>query len=414
MNDACLKELVEKYSTPLYVYDFQRLLKQYGSIREALPASFNLFYSMKANPLLGIGALFQKLGCGVEIASGGELYAALMAGFQPENIIFTSPGKTDEELKYAISEDIFCINIESIEEAVMIDRIARAQAKTVNIAIRINPNFNYLTTGLTMTGIPSQFGIEKAQLKEAYCVINKLNHVKPIGVSVYMGTQALEAENIILNTKEIIKLALEVADDFGFKLKYLNLGGGFGIPYFANDRSLDMDELSKGMKMLWFHYREELKDTRIIAESGRFLIADSGCYLTKILYRKKSKGNSYLICDGGSNHHGTAAFLGRYIRDNFPIRILSKDGQGEEVTITGPLCTPVDVIGQKVKVPHNTMPGDIVIIEKAGAYGLTNSPVLFLSHAIPKEVMVKDGKSFVLRERWEPKEFFKGQQKDFD
>lgn len=409
MDDNILKNMVKKYDTPIYIYDYDKICYQYNSLKSSIPSSFNIFYSLKANPLLGICEIFRKLGSGIEVASGGELYMAISAGFSPESIIFTSPGKTYKDLEYAICQNIYCINIESIQEANIINQIAYDKSKQVNISIRINPNFNYMTSGMNMTGISSQFGIEQSQLKEAFDILDTLKNINVIGISVYMGTQVLDADNIISNTEEIIKLAIETSRIYNFKLRYLNLGGGFGISYFENDRTLNMKKLSKGMKEVWHRRKDQLRDTRIIVESGRFLMADTSLYLTKVLYRKRSKGKTYLICDGGANHHAASAFLGRYIRDNFPIRILNKNGKEEVVNISGPLCTPIDIIGQKVKVPQNVMCGDIVVVEKSGAYGLTNSPVLFLSHSIPCEMILKDGKEYMLRERKDSKEFLNGQ-----
>lgn len=409
MKDSIVKRVIKEFKTPLYLYDYNRICQQYHSLKNALPDCFDIFYSLKANPLLGIGELFRHLGSGVEVASGGELYTAVNAGFSSNDIIFTSPGKTKEELEYAIAQNIYCINIESIEEAQIINEIAEKRSQKVNVSIRINPGFNHMTSGMYMSGISSQFGIEEAQLKEAFAALNALAHINMVGFSVYMGTQVLEADNLLSNTEEIIKLALATAEQYHFDLKYLNIGGGFGIPYFKHDSPLDMEKLSAGLDHLWVKYQKQLKGTRMIVESGRFLMADAALYLTTILYRKECKGNKYLICDGGSNHHSASAFLGRYIRDNFPIRILGKCGEEEEVTIAGPLCTPIDIIGQRVKIPKDTIPGDIVAVEKAGAYGLTNSPILFLSHSTPAEVMLKDSDVLMLRGRKDSKEFLNGQ-----
>lgn len=201
-----------------------------------------------------------------------------------------------------------------------------------------------------------------------------------------MGTSILKAEEICQNTEYVIQLGLRLANTFSFELTYLNVGGGFGIPYFPKERELDIEELGRGMKRLYSIYRIQLAGTRVYFESGRYLLAECGVFLIRVLYRKESKGNCYLVCDGGANFHAASAFLGRFVRRNFPMYVLGKSGEEQEFYVTGPSCTPTDLVGQRVWLPKDTTEGDIIVIEKSGAYGLTYSSYGFLSHPLPEEI----------------------------
>jgi diaminopimelate decarboxylase len=409
MNRNILKEIANRYDTPLYVYAAAKIEQQYHLLKSCLPDNFEIFYSAKANPLLGICQYLKKLGSHIEVASLGELHIALEAGFEPYNMIYTSPGKTYKELEYAIENNIYSINIESVKEAQIIEEIALKKSKKVNISLRINPNFNITGASLKMSGVATQFGIEQDQIGEAMKAIHLLPNVNIIGIHIYTGSQMLDAQSIVNNMEEVIKLSIEISNTYQFNLEFLDLGGGFGIPYFNGEAYLNMEHLKMELGLVWQKYRDRLAQTRIGVESGRFLLAESGVFMTKILYEKKSKGTKYYVCDGGSNQHASSAFLGRYVRNNFPMYLLGKElEEQEEVNVVGSLCTPTDVMGQKVKLPEAS-PNDYIVIEKSGAYGLTHSPVLFLSHTLPAEVIYFDNEVYILRERGKVEDFLKGQ-----
>jgi len=408
MNPNALKDIAKTYGTPVYVYDGETIEQQYHLLKSCLPESFDIFYSVKSNPLLGVCQLMKTFGSNIEVASLGELHVALEAGFDPCNIIFTSPGKTYEDLEFAIDQGIFSINAESLEEVRIIHDIALLKGRKVPVSLRINPNFNINGAGLKMTGVPTQFGIDQTQVDEALNEIALMPQIEVLGFHIFSGSQMLEAGNIIKTVEEIFKLVIELSDAHSLKLKFLDLGGGFGIPYFNGEKELDTETLRSGMAELWAQYGERLAGARIGVESGRFLLAKAGVFLTKVLYVKESKGTTYVVCDGGSNHHSSAAFLGRYVRNNFPMFLLDKEGEGKEVNVVGSLCTPTDVIGQRITLV-DPQPGDLLIIDKSGAYGLTHSPVMFLSHVLPAEVLVYQGSVQALRERSHPADFLRGQ-----
>ncbi len=409
MEDKILEELAREFGTPLYAYDAARIISQYEILKKSLPGDFGIFYSMKANPLLGLCQLFKQLGARIEVASSGELQTAVAAGFSPDSIIFTSPGKTFEELEFAIETGIYSINVESVEEAELINKLAVQKGRKADISVRINPDFDIAGSGIKMTGVPTQFGIDQVNAENALKYLKTLSNINVIGIHIYTGTQALNASNIILSMEQIIKLSLELSEKCDFTLKFLNLGGGFGIPYFKDDTPLDIETFGKDFSLMWQEYKAKLSGTQVFVESGRFLMAQAGTYLTRVLYRKECKGKKYLVCDGGSNQHASSAFLGRYIRNNFPMHILNKTENDEQVNVVGPLCTPTDLVGQNVVLPE-AGPGDIVAIDKSGAYGSTQSPVLFLSHPLASEVLYYKGKTYILRERWEKEDFLRGQR----
>lgn len=401
MNEIIIKECVNKYPTPIYLYDQEKIEINFKKLKDAVFPQAEIFYSMKANPLLGICQMLRNNGSGIEVASKGEMYVALQAGFAPENIVFTSPGKTMEDIKYAIDKRIKLINVESFEEAELVNEIAATQNQCMAIALRINPQVVFSNAKIKMSGVASQFGIEESSISQEFInAIFALKNVTLMGIQVYMGTDILLASDIIHNTEYIINLAIRMEDEFHLKFKYLNMGGGFGIPYFGKETSLDMDELKNAMEKLYEKYNERLQGMELIFESGRYIMAEAGVYVTKVLYRKKSKGQKYLVCDGGSNFHAASAFLGRFVRSNFSMYVLGRnEDETEETNITGPLCTPTDVIGQNVMVSSKAQPGDYVVVNKSGAYGLTHSPCLFLGHEMPIEVMHNNGTYMVLRER---------------
>lgn len=411
MTDNNIKEIVKEYETPLYLYDRKLIEENYKSLQDSIYPGARLFYSMKANPSLGICQTFKAIGSGIEVASIGELCVALEAGFDSKNIHFTSPGKTKTEIEYALKANINLLNIESLQEAMLINEVASNLGIVAKVGIRINPAVCYSNAKIKMSGVSSQFGIEEADItNELIDEIKKLKNIDIQGFQVYMGTQMLIAEDIIKNTEYTMNMALKLSQELNIDLKYLNVGGGFGVKYFKNETPLDLNELKMGMIQLKEQLGDRLNKTEIIFESGRFLMANTGVFVTKVLYVKESKGMKYVVCDGGSNFHSSAAFLGRMIRNNFPMHTIPESEEVSEATICGPLCTALDVIGQKVSVNSNIKTDDIVVIEMSGAYGYTYSPCKFLSHEQPAEVMIEGDKYQVLRERGTVEDFLVGQK----
>lgn len=400
MRECDIVNVAQKYGTPLYYYDSEVMQYQMEKLKNAILPGARLFYALKANPLIGICQFFNSNGCGIETASSGEIETALRASVCPEDIIFTSPGKTIKEIEYAIDSEIKLINVESLAEIEIINDISAKKDKITDIALRINQNLNFANAKIKMTGVASQFGIDEDDLVDSlFESIENMANVRLIGVQVYSGTQVLVADEILKNVEYVVELALHLSKKHCFPLKYLNLGGGFGVPYFKGDSELDLGILKEGMGTIYEKYHEQLKETEVIFESGRYLMAESGVYIVKVLYRKQSKQSTYYICDGGSNFHSATAFIGRFVRNNFPCYSIPRRGEATKVNIVGPLCTPTDVMGQNVELSGDLVSGDYIVIDKSGAYGLSYSPTLFLSHESPMEVLRINNDEIVLRDR---------------
>ncbi len=388
ISDELIKVASEQFRTPFYLYNKAEIIAHAKILKGTIFESAQLFFSMKANPEKMIIKCLLEQGCGVEVASLGELKLAIEAGCNPYNIIFTGPGKEKDELEMAIETGIYCINIENILEIEIISEIASRLKKDVNIAIRINPQSR--TTGkISMNGV-TQFGIGPAQVGEAIEHARKSDYVHLIGFQIYAGTQILNSDVISENVEQMIDIVFEMVDKYNLSIKYLNFGGGFGVPYFSNDKELDMKMLHANLQAIYEKCPKLAEVNRIVFESGRYILAEAGVFVVKVLYEKVVCGSKFLICDGGSNFHSSAAFLGRFVRNNFPMHSISDETEEEKVTIVGNLCTPSDVIGQNVTI-KKVVVGDLIVVEKSGAYGLSFSPSGFLRHRLPVEIMYDNG-----------------------
>ena len=374
--------------TPFYCYDIAEVIRSIEHLKSALPERVHLFYSIKANPNHKIIATMIRNGLGVEVSSIGELQLALKIGCSPDHIIFSGPGKTKEALRLAVETRIKCIHVETFLEIQYIENISCACNIRTDISLRINPLQNVSKSGIKMTGLSSQFGFDEESLQFALNEMHRFQHIRLIGIHIYHGTQILNYEDIIAHTRVTLDY-IERIEQHGYTITYVNMGGGFGVPYFISDHELNLTALKEALDKLFDEYKGSLSDKQIVYESGRFLVATAGCFITKILYKKNSYGKIYLICDGGSNFHVNTAFLGRRVRDNFPVSVIQQHTKNEKevVTITGPLCTPTDILAQDVNLPI-CQEGDYIVVEKSGAYGLTNSPILFISHPKAREIVV--------------------------
>ncbi|MCL2050382.1 MAG: diaminopimelate decarboxylase [Lachnospiraceae bacterium] len=410
MNESQIKDIVNRVGTPAFIYDSEVISGKFEQMYDFLPPVVNIYYSMKANPSLGICQYIKQLTKCIEVSSLGEIECALKAGFLAENILFSGPGKTHEELLFAIGKKIK-INVESIQEIKDIQQICEAFTYSASIMIRLNPNFQS-SSGIKMSGVVSQFGIDMLDLPDIVNLTIKNAYIDLIGMSIYMGSQILDAEIIISNTERIIKMFIDIQEEYGIKLKKVNVGGGFGISYF-DGKCLDIKVLKQGFKVIFGKFKDKLEKTEIFFESGRYLIADSGVFVTKVLYTKTIKDKNYLICDGGFNNIIVSSFFTREIRGNFPIELIKQNERIDndktmEYNIAGPLCSPSDVIGSKINMPY-VHKDDYLIIRRVGAYGLTFSPALFISHSIPAEVFIDGEDYYIIRKKSSSKDLFKNQ-----
>lgn len=388
-----LLKRAEKIKTPAYIYDLKLVKTKFDLLSKNLPAKFEILFAVKANPNLKVNQFLAQIGAGADIASGGELKLASEAGYAAEMISFAGPGKTEDELRSAIESNIATINVESISELRLIDSISRTMGKQTDISVRVNPQEVLKRSGMRMGGGPKQFGVDEELLPEFFTELAKLNNVNFKGIHVFSGSQILDHNIILQSFENVIKIALKILDEHKLSSDIINFGGGFGIPYFKGEESLDIQSFGEGLKTIMQKHDISTKfpDTRFFVESGRYLVGDCGYYLTKVLYKKQSRSITYLVTDGGMNHHLAASGnLGSLIKKNYKIRIISKQNEPaeEKVNIVGPLCTPLDMLARNIELPRSEV-GDIICIYNSGAYGFSASPLRFLGHDYPDEHIIE-------------------------
>jgi diaminopimelate decarboxylase len=398
VQGIALSELADRFGTPMYVYDGDVLRETYQRVRELLSPQIRILYSAKANPNLSVCGVFRTLGAGLEVSSLAELEIAIRAGFDPDDIIFVGPGKSLEELRACCARGIHAVVCESLDELAMLDDLcAPAGARAL---IRVNPAFEGKGTRLAMGGKPRQFGVDQEALLGAGAVFRRLRHVRVAGVHAYLGTRILDADGLVHNTRGILAAARELSAAINIPLETVDIGGGMGVPYFDNEKDLDLAVAAHGINEAVAEFLAESPGTRIITELGRYLAGWCGTYVVGVRYVKQSRGESFVVADGGTNHHMAAVGIGSFVKRNFPIRSLSHAGEpaDQPYTVVGPLCTPNDVLAKDVLLPQQR-PGDLIGVLRSGAYGPTASPGLFLSHGYPAEVLVLDGAAHLVRVR---------------
>ena len=384
-----LERLVDRVGqTPFYAYDRELLTRRVAELRAALPASIKLHYAMKANPMPAVVSHMARLVDGIDVASGGELRVALDSGADPHEISFAGPGKRHAELRQAVAAGIL-INIESFREVAELAAIRQATGLPARVAVRVNPDFELKGSGMKMGGGPKQFGVDAEQVPELLAEIGKAGLAFE-GFHLFAGSQNLRPEAIVEAQRKCFELALRLAESAPAPVKFLNLGGGFGIPYFPGEQHLDLSSIGANLAAIAAEASEKMPHSQIVIELGRYLVGEAGIYVTKVLDRKVSRGHVFLVVDGGLHHHLSASGnFGQVIRKNYPVAIGNRMDQpaAESVSVVGPLCTPLDLLADKMNLAH-AEPGDLVVIFQSGAYGATASPRGFLSQPDLVEVLV--------------------------
>jgi len=409
-----VSQLAEEFGTPLFVYDESVIQRKWDALRSTFPPRFEIYYSVKANPNLNILAFFLAQGAGLEIASAGELYQTKEAGCAPDRLLFAGPGKTPAELHLALREGIGEIHAESILELERIAEIAAELHRRAPVAIRVNPEANAQGGAMRMGGKPAPFGVDEEMLDAALDFALSQPSIEFRGIHIFAGTQILDGEVLLAQYRKGVQIAKRVAERLRQPLHSLDFGGGLGVPYFPHENPLDLAVLGAGVAELESEIAADpdFSGTRLVIEPGRYLIAEAGVYLTRVLDVKMSRGRKFVILDGGMNHHLAASGnLGQTIKRNFPIAVVTKWGSPDEdvVEIVGPLCTPLDTLGRAVAVPRVDV-GDLIAIFQSGAYARTASPLAFLSHPTPPEVMANHGKARLIRKRGEPSDYVRDVQ----
>lgn len=384
-----LSRLAERVGrTPFYAYDRSLLTARVAALRAALPKAVKLHYAMKANPMPALVCYMAGLVDGLDVASGGELRVALDSGMDPKEISFAGPGKRSEEIAQAIAAGIL-LNVESFREA----REAAVQSQRLGlparVAVRVNPDFELKLSGMKMGGGPKQFGVDAESVPELLAEIGRLGLAFE-GFHIFSGSQNLRPEAIVDAQQKSVELALRLAQDAPAPVQVLNIGGGFGIPYFPGDTPLDLSSISANLTDLVARVEKDLPTATLTIELGRYFVGEAGVYVARVLDRKVSRGQVFLVVDGGMHHHLAASGnFGQVIRKNYPVAIGNRMGatETESASVVGPLCTPLDILADRMELAR-AEPGDLVVVFQSGAYGPTASPQDFLSHPRTVEVLV--------------------------
>lgn len=379
----------EAGDTPLFVYDMGIVEQQVARLRQAMPPGLQIHYAMKANPF---GPLLERMAGlvdGFDIASGGELEMALFAHMAAGHISFAGPGKRDDEMEAAIAAGV-TLNLESEGEAARALKIAARLGQVPRLAVRVNPDFDLRGSGMRMGGGAKPFGVD-ADRAAALARTVIAAGAEWRGWHIFAGSQALDPRAIIETQAATIGLAARLSDEVGESPPLVNLGGGFGLAYFPGDQRLDVGPIGLALGEALVARADILAPSRFAMELGRWLVGEAGVYLTRIVDRKVSQGETFLIVDGGLHHQLAASGnFGTVVRRNYPIAIANKFGMppaADPVNVVGCLCTPLDRLGEKLALPEAEA-GDLVAIFLAGAYGASASPARFLGHLAAREMLL--------------------------
>jgi diaminopimelate decarboxylase len=375
-------------STPFYAYDRGLVTERVRHVRAHIPREIELHYSIKANPMPALVQHLAGLVDGLDVASGGELKVALDTGMESRRISFAGPGKSEAELAQAIAAGV-CVHAESEREIRAVARIGAALGIPPQLVLRINPDFELKGSGMRMGGGAKQFGIDAEEAPRMLALAAGLD-LDVLGFHIFSGSQSLKADAIIEAQAQTVELALRLAGEARDPVRMLNIGGGFGIPYFPGEAPLDLAPIGAGLAQALPRLKAALPEAQVSIELGRYLVGEAGVYVARVVDRKVSRGQVFLVTDGGLHHHLAASGnFGQVIRKNYPVAIGNRMGaaQTEPVSVVGPLCTPLDLLADKMELPRAEV-GDLVVVFQSGAYGLTASPGGFLSHPQALEVLV--------------------------
>jgi diaminopimelate decarboxylase len=375
--------------TPFFAYERAGISRRVGELRRALPRGLHLSYAVKANPMPAVVQHLSGLVDGFDIASTGEMAVVLDTPMSAERVSFAGPGKTPTELTRAVAAGV-TVNIESETEAVRVADAGSRLGVRPRVAIRVNPDFQIKGSGMRLGGGPQQFGIDAEQVP---ALLRRLAAMELdlLGFHVFAGSQNLHAEILAEAQQKTAELVARLASAAPQPVRYVNVGGGFGIPYFERDRALDLAAIGDSLAaVLDGQLRPALPEARIVVELGRYLVGEAGVYVTRIIDRKQSRGRTFLVVDGGLHHQLAASGnFGQVIRKNYPIAVANRmeAPRSEIVSVVGCLCTPLDLLAHEVPLPRAEI-GDLLAIFQAGAYGMTASPTAFLGHPTPAELLV--------------------------
>ena len=383
-----LTRLAERVgSTPFYAYDRRLVTERVARLRAVLPSDIHLHYAVKANPMPALVQHMAGLVEGFDVASVGEMKTVLDTTMAAINISFAGPGKQAAALRQAAAAGIV-VNLESEREMELIAQAGLELGVLPRVTVRVNPDFELKSSGMKMSGGPKQFGVD-AERVPAMLARMKALPLEFYGFHIFCGSQNLRAEAIMEAQRNTFELARRLAADAPSPVKLLNLGGGFGIPYFPSERVLDIEAVGAHLAGLMPQARCDFPEAEFVIELGRYLVGEAGVYVSRVIERKVSRGQVFLITDGGLHHHLAASGnFGQVIRKNYPVLVGNRvmpEGEAQLASVVGPLCTPLDILADKMPLGHANE-GDLIAVMQSGAYGLTASPTAFLSHPAAVEV----------------------------
>lgn len=384
-----IRDLAEQIGqTPFYAYERDAMSRRMHRLREILPNTLSIHYAIKANPMPAVVGHMAALVDGLDVASLGEMRLALDSGLDAETISFAGPGKRPEELRAAVAAGV-TINLESSREFERVLMAGDTLGHRPSVALRVNPDFELKSSGMKMGGGAKPFGVDVDQVPALLERI-KTSDVRFRGFQIYSGSQNLRYEKLIEAQAATFDLAYRLAESAPTPIETLNIGGGFGVPYFPGDRPLDLEPIAQALAALLAECRQRLGDAEVILELGRYLVAEAGVYVCRVIDKKVSNGEVFVVTDGGLHHHLAASGnFGQVVRRNFPVvighRVLRPPR--ERVSVVGPLCTPLDILADRMELGVAEV-GDLVVVLQSGAYGYSASPHAFLGHPPPLQAMV--------------------------
>jgi diaminopimelate decarboxylase len=400
--NSTLVDIARRFGTPCYVYFMEEIATRCTALRQAFARRFQLSYAVKANPNMGLLQRLRAHTDALDVSSAGEMQRALRAGWSPQCLSFTGPGKRPQELVAAVTGGIGHIVVESVHEARALSQIACAHGTPQDILVRLTPRRIARGFGLNMAGKASQFGIDEEDLDEAFAALQTLPNLRIRGLHIYSGAQCLDANALAEQFDICGALFRQCATRYALTPQVLVFGAGFGIPYYPGQMAFDLDYLAARVQPALDALLQDdrLRHAVCVLETGRYLVGEAGIFVTRVIRVKVSRGTRIAICDGGMHHHLAACgHLGTVFHRNYPIfKVKTSADSGKTATyeLVGPLCTTIDTFGHAVELP-TLDEGDLLGIRCSGAYGLTASPLHFISHPAPKEIVVKSaqGQPFV-------------------
>jgi len=381
-DGVALDDIAGKHPTPLYVYSARAIRTKYRLLKDRFPA-FDICYSLKANPNPAVCEALARAGAGAEVSSPAELATALAAGFARDSIIFVAPAKAPADIERALLSGIHAIVADSAQELEIVEQQAARLGRPARVLLRINTMEQQPEAKEVMVGGPSKFGFDEERVVADVAGV-VLQHARIAGIQVYSASQVLDRVWLATHIEYVFNLARKLSRDIGFKLESVDFGGGFGVPTHEREAELDMAGLAEAVAGPLVGFRADYPGCRLLFESGRFLVAEAGVFVTRVVRVKESRGRVFAICDGGMNAFSRPVFM----RIKHPVRLLNRLGEHAtaRVDVCGPICTPLDCIARNAHLP---MPkaGDLIGLLNAGAYGYTMSLLDFMSRGRPVELI---------------------------